>query len=126
MRAADREDFYCLNQVIIYMEFLEIEDKDDRQIIFDVFDLNDLQRSIFQDIQDEKKTVQEIAEEVDRNRSTVQRSLQEMMDKDLLMREGRTERTVYYVYTTLPIKELKNLTSEVVQTWAEQVEQKLQ
>ena len=108
------------------MEFLEIEDKDDRQIIFDVFDLNDLQRSIFQDIQDEKKTVQEIAEEVDRNRSTVQRSLQEMMDKDLLMREGRTERTVYYVYTTLPIKELKNLTSEVVQTWAEQVEQKLQ
>ena len=107
------------------MEFLEIEDKDDRQIIFDVFDLNDLQRSIFQDIQDEKKTVQEIAEEVDRNRSTVQRSLQEMMDKDLLMREGRTERTVYYVYTTLPIKELKNLTSEVVQTWAEQVEQKL-
>lgn len=108
------------------MEFLEIEDKDDRQIIFDVFDLNDLQRSIFQDIQDEKKTVQEIAEEVDRNRSTVQRSLQEMMNKDLLMREGRTERTVYYVYTTLPIKELKNLTSKVVQTWAEQVEQKLQ
>jgi len=108
------------------MEFLEIEDKDDQQIIFDVFDLNNLQRSIFQDIQDEKKTVQEIAEEVDRNRSTVQRSLQEMMDKDLLMREGRTERTVYYVYTTLPIKELKNLTTEVVQTWAEEVEQKLQ
>lgn len=126
MQAADTGDFYCLNHVYICMEFLEIEDKDDQQIIFDVFDLNNLQRSIFQDIQDEKKTVQEIAEEVDRNRSTVQRSLQEMMDKDLLMREGRTERTVYYVYTTLPIKELKNLTTEVVQTWAEEVEQKLQ
>ena len=107
------------------MDFLEIEDKNDRQIIYDVFDLNDLQRSIFQSIQDDKKTVQEIAEEVDRNRSTVQRSLQEMMEKDLLMREGRTERTVYYVYTTLPIEELRDLTSEVVQTWAEKVDQRL-
>jgi predicted transcriptional regulator len=107
------------------MDFLEIEDKNDRQIIFDVFDLNNLQRSIFQSIQDDKKTVQEIAEEVDRNRSTVQRSLQEMMEKDLLMREGRTERTVYYVYTTLPIEELRGLTSEVVQTWAEKVDQRL-
>lgn len=108
------------------MDFLEIEGKNDRQIIFDVFDLNQLQRKIFQDIQDEKKTVQEIADDVDRNRSTVQRSLQEMMEKDLLMREGRTERTVYYVYTTLPIEELKELTSEVVQTWAEKVENQLE
>ncbi|MFB6158158.1 MAG: helix-turn-helix domain-containing protein [Candidatus Nanohalobium sp.] len=107
------------------MNFLEMEDKDDRDIIYDVFDLNDLQCSIFQELQDDKKTVQEIAEEVDRNRSTVQRALQEMMDKELLMREGRTEKTVYYVYTTLPIEELRELTCEVVETWASEVEEKL-
>ncbi|QGA81028.1 helix-turn-helix domain-containing protein [Candidatus Nanohalobium constans] len=107
------------------MDFLEVGEKDDRQIIFDVFDLNGLQKSIFRELQDNKLTVQELAEEVDRNRSTVQRSLQEMMDKDLLMREGRTEKTVYYVYTTLPIEDLRELTCEVVQTWASQVEEKL-
>lgn len=102
-----------------------MEEKNDRQIIFDVFDLNDLQRSIFRELQDDKKTVQEIASQVDRNRSTVQRSLQEMMDKDILMREGRTEKTVYYVYTTLPIEELRDLTCDVVDTWASEVEKKL-
>ena len=107
------------------MNFLEMEGKDDREIIFDVFDLNNLQRSIFRELQDDKKTVQEIASNVDRNRSTVQRSLQEMMDKDILMREGRTEKTVYYVYTTLPIEELRELTCEVVDTWADEVEEKL-
>lgn len=107
------------------MNLLEVDEKDDREIIFDIFDLNDLQCSIFHELLDDKKTVQEIAEDVDRNRSTVQRALQEMMDKDLLMREGRTEKTVYYVYTTLPIGELRELTCEVVETWAEEVEQKL-
>jgi predicted transcriptional regulator len=107
------------------MDFLEMEEKNDREIIFDVFDLNDLQRSIFHELQNDKKTVQDIASQVDRNRSTVQRSLQEMMDKDILMREGRTEKTVYYVYTTLPIEELRELTCEVVDTWASEVEKKL-
>lgn len=107
------------------MEFLEVKEKDDRQIIFDVFNLNDLQKSIFTELKNDKKTVQEIAEEVDRNRSTVQRALQEMMDKDLLMREGRTEKTVYYVYTTLPIEDLRELTCEVVETWADEVQKKL-
>lgn len=107
------------------MNLLEVDEKDDREIIFDVFNLNDLQCSIFQELQNDKKTVQEIAEEVERNRSTVQRSLQEMMDKDILMREGRTEKTVYYVYTTLPIEDLRDLTCEVVETWASEVEEKL-
>lgn len=108
------------------MEFLEIEEKNDKQIIFDVFDLNELQRNIFKQLQDNKKTVRDLADQLDRNRSTVQRSLQEMMSKDLLMREGRTEKTVYYVYTTLPIEDIRELTCEVVQEWAEEVENKLE
>jgi len=107
------------------MDFLEVGDKDDREIIYEVFDLNELQRSIFELIQDNKLTVQEIAEEVDRNRSTVQRNLQRMLDKDVIMREGRTEKTVYYIYTTLPIERLRDLTGEVIDEWASEVQETL-
>ncbi|EHK01509.1 transcriptional regulator, TrmB [Candidatus Haloredivivus sp. G17] len=107
------------------MEFLEIEDKDEKQIVYEVFDLNDLQKSIFQALNDSKLTVQEIADEVGRNRSTVQRALQEMLEKDLLMREGKTDRTVYYVYTALPMEEIREVTSDALETWHEQVQSKL-
>ncbi|PSH01758.1 MAG: transcriptional regulator, partial [Nanohaloarchaea archaeon QH_8_44_6] len=52
------------------MDFLEIEDKEDLEIIFEVFDLNSLQREIFRELEENKLTVQEIADRVDRNRST--------------------------------------------------------
>ncbi|MFB6203975.1 MAG: helix-turn-helix domain-containing protein [Candidatus Nanohaloarchaea archaeon] len=107
------------------MEFLDLEGKEDRQIIFDVFDLNGLQRDIFDQLEDAQLTVQEIADRVDRNRSTVQRALQEMLEKDLVMREGKTDKTVYYVYTTLPIDELRQLTLDALDTWKNEVEQRL-
>ncbi|MFP4038392.1 MAG: helix-turn-helix domain-containing protein [Candidatus Nanohaloarchaea archaeon] len=107
------------------MEFLEVEDKDEEEIVYEVFNLNDLQRSIFQALTDSKLTVQELADEVDRNRSTVQRALQEMLDKDLLMREGKTDRTVYYVYTALPMEEVRKVTSDALKSWHRKVQQKL-
>lgn len=107
------------------MDFLDIEGKDERQIIFQVFDLNDLQKSIFQALESSSLTVQEISDEVGRSRSTVQRALQEMVDKDLLMREGKTDRTVYYVYTALPMEELKKIASEALDSWHQTVQKKL-
>lgn len=107
------------------MEFFEVEEKEDTEIIFDLFDLNNLQQEIFDTLDETKLTVQEIADEVERNRSTVQRALQEMLDKELVMREGKTDRTVYYVYTTLPMEEIKELTSEALDEWHEKVKAKL-
>lgn len=107
------------------MDFLEIEEKGEKEIVSEVFDLNDLQESIFNEIEEEQLTVQEIADQVDRNRSTVQRALQEMLDKDLVMREGKTDKTVYYVYTTLPMPEIKQVTKETLDEWYDQVLQKL-
>jgi len=107
------------------MQFLDVEDKDEQQIVFDVFDLNDLQKSIFDTLNDQTLTVQEIADSVDRNRSTVQRALQEMLDKDLLMREGKTDKTVYYVYTSLPMDEIRDVTSNALEEWHEKVQNKL-
>jgi len=107
------------------MDFLEIEDKTEKEIIYNVFNLNDLQKNIFQTLENSTLTVQELTEEVGRSRSTVQRALQDMVEKDLLMREGKTDRTVYYVYTALPIEELREITLKALNSWHQEVKQKL-
>lgn len=103
-----------------------MEGKEDEDIIFDIFDLNSLQKQAFDELRDKQLTVQELASEVDRNRSTVQRALQDMLDKDLIMREGKTDKTVYYVYTTLPFDELKKIAKQTLDSWHEKAKSKLQ
>ncbi len=107
------------------MEIIDVEEKSEQQIVFDVFDLNDLQKSIFDTLEDQTLTVQEISDAVGRSRSTVQRALQEMLDKDLLIREGKTDRTVYYVYTSLPMDEIREITSSALEQWHDAVQEKL-
>jgi predicted transcriptional regulator len=107
------------------MDFLELEGKDEEDIVFDVFDLNGLQESLFEEMENAELTVKELAERVDRNRSTVQRALQDMLDKDLVLREGKTDKTVYYVYTTLPKEELSSVTRDVLDEWHKKVKQRL-
>lgn len=107
------------------MDFLELEGKEEREIVFDVFDLNELQKSLFDEMEDSQLTVKELSNRVDRNRSTVQRALQEMLNKDLVMREGKTDKTVYYVYSTLPMEKVRNLTMKVLDSWHRQVREKL-
>jgi len=107
------------------MSLLDLEGKDSDEIVFEAFQLNDLQREIFDEIRDQQMTVKQIKEEVDRSRSTVQRALQEMLEKDLILREGKTDKTVYYVYTTLPWSEIKELTRQTISEWYEDIEEKL-
>jgi predicted transcriptional regulator len=107
------------------MDFLNAEDKDEKRIIFDIFDMNDLEKDIFQALRDRTLTVQEVADEVGRSRSTVQRALQDMLDKDVLMREGKTDKTVYYVYTALPMEEIREVASDALKDWHQTVQNKL-
>lgn len=107
------------------MDFLDLDGKDEEEIVFDVFDLNGLQESLFDEMEDAELTVKELARRVDRNRSTVQRALQDMLDKDLIVREGKTDKTVYYVYTTLPMEEIRDVTREVLDSWHRKVKQRL-
>lgn len=107
------------------MSFLDLEGKDSTEIVFEMFELNSLQREIFKEIKDDELTVKEIGNEVDRSRSTIQRAVQELLEKDLIIREGRTDKTVYYVYTTLPWPEIKELTRHSLEEWYEEVDNKL-
>lgn len=102
-----------------------MEGKDEEDIVFDVFDLNGLQESLFEEMENAELTVKELAQRVDRNRSTVQRALQDMLDKDLVLREGKTDKTVYYVYTTLPKDEICDVTRDVLDDWHQKVKNRL-
>lgn len=125
MLSQEDEGFYSLRCKTYMMDFLEVEGKNKKQIVFEVFDLNGLQKSIFEELQNAELTVKELANRVDRNRSTVQRSLQDMLDKDLVMREGKTDKTVYYVYTTLPMDDILEVTKDALNSWHRKVKNKL-
>lgn len=107
------------------MEFLEAGEKSEEELVHDVFGLNDLQREIMDILDERELTVQEISSKTGRSRSTVQRALQELLDKDLVVREGKTDKTVYYVYTTLPREEIREITSQALEEWHEKVQEKL-
>jgi|GEM_PF-514419 len=107
------------------MSVLDLEGKDSDEIVFETFQLNDLQKDIFQCLRDQQLTVKQIGNEVGRSRSTVQRALGEMLDKDLILREGKTDKTVYYVYTTLPWEDIKELTRETITEWYNEVDERL-
>ncbi len=107
------------------MEFLDLEGKREKDIVFEVFDLNGLQKTLFEEMEDSKLTVKQLANQVDRNRSTVQRALQDMLEKDLVMREGKTDKTVYYVYTTLPMEDVQEITVNALDMWHKKVKNRL-
>jgi len=48
-----------------------------------------------------------------------------MLDKDLVLREGKTDKTVYYVYTTLPKEEICDVTRDVLDEWHQKVKKRL-
>lgn len=107
------------------MEIIDLEDKTKDEFCLEVFGLNELQRNIFDEIKDQKLTVKQVAERVDRSRSTTQRALKEMIDKDIIMREARQDKTIYYVYTTLPMDEISNAAQEILDDWHDKASKKL-
>jgi len=107
------------------MEFLDLEGKREKDIVFEVFNLNKLQKTLFEEMEDSKLTVKQLADKADRNRSTVQRALQDMLDKNLVMREGKTDKTVYYVYTTLPMEQIQEITINALDMWHKKVKKQL-
>lgn len=108
------------------MSFIHLKDAEPEEIVAEALDLNELQQEIYAVLRDRELTVQDLVEETGRTRSVVQRALQEMHDKAIVVREGRTEKTVYYVYTAVPFERLKPKVAEIIDDWYEEVQAKLQ
>ncbi|MFB6294675.1 MAG: helix-turn-helix domain-containing protein, partial [Candidatus Nanohaloarchaea archaeon] len=88
------------------MSFVEIDDAS--ELIAAALDMSELERDCFFAMRDGEYTVQELVEETGRSRSMVQRALKDLHDKGAVVREGRTDRTVYYVYKRAPLAEVRD------------------
>ncbi|MDY6773680.1 MAG: helix-turn-helix domain-containing protein [Candidatus Nanohaloarchaea archaeon] len=97
------------------MSFIEIEDA--TELIAEALNMSELERECFFAMRDEEWTVKDMAEETGRSRSMVQRALKDLHDKGAVVREGRTDRTVYYVYRRAPLSEVRDTVEEILDDW---------
>ena len=72
-------------------------------------------------------TVAELAEDLDRDRSNVNRSLATLVEKGLVERERRLLDSGGYVYqyTAIPLPEARERMHEAVEEWSEQVHEQI-
>lgn len=97
--------------------FLSLRNKDAKEIVCEALDLNDLEKSIYFNSHNTEKTIKDLVKETGRTRSVVQRAVQDLMKKDLLLRDGKVDKTVYYVYTAVPFDKVKQQVADIVDQW---------
>lgn len=107
------------------MHFIKLQDTDPETVVVEALGLNELQQEIFGTLRGAELTVKDLVEETGRTRSVVQRALQDMLDKGVIVREGRTEQTVYYVYKALPFPRVRETVADLLEDWHEQVQETL-
>lgn len=97
------------------MSFVEIDSVE--ELIAQALDMSELERDCFFAMRDREWTVKELVEETGRSRSMVQRALTDLHEKGAVVREGRTDRTVYYVYQRVPLTEVRDTVDQVLDEW---------
>ena len=105
-------------------DLLETAEPDFRDVMTCVFDIQDHETRTYLALLDYPgSTVEELAEELDRDRSNVNRSLTTLMEKGLAERERRLLDPGGYVYqyTATPLPEAKAMLHEALDQWAEVV-----
>ncbi|NHN46257.1 MarR family transcriptional regulator [Halostella sp. JP-L12] len=105
-------------------DLLETAEPEFRDVMTCVFDIQDHETRTYLALLDHPgSTVEELAEELDRDRSNVNRSLTTLMEKGLAERERRLLDPGGYVYqyTATPLPEAKTMLHEALDQWAEVV-----
>jgi len=105
-------------------ELLETADPEFREVMTCVFDIQAHETRTYLELLDNPgSTVEELAEELDRDRSNVNRSLTTLLEKGLAERERRLLDPGGYVYqyTATPLPEAKALLHDALEEWTERV-----
>ncbi|WP_135821912.1 helix-turn-helix domain-containing protein [Halostella litorea] len=105
-------------------ELLEAADPEFREVMTCVFDIQAHETRAYLALLDHPgSTVEELAEELDRDRSNVNRSLTTLLEKGLAERERRLLDPGGYVYqyTATPLPEAKELLHDSLDEWTERV-----
>jgi predicted transcriptional regulator len=105
-------------------DLMEEADPEFDQVMSCVFDINDHEtRTYLALLERPGSTVEELAGELDRDRSNVNRSLSTLLEKGLARRERRLLDPGGYVYqyTATPLPEAKEMLHEALDAWTENV-----
>lgn len=99
--------------------FIEIESVE--ELIAQALEMSELEREAFFSMDDGEYTVKELVEETGRSRSMVQRALTDLHDKGVVVREGRTDRTIYYVYKRVPLENVRQKVTVILEEWHQEM-----
>jgi len=105
-------------------DLLETEQPEFRQVLSCVFGVQDHESRTYLALLDRPdSTVAELAEDLDRDRSNVNRSLTTLLEKGLVERRRRLLDPGGYVYeyTAVPLPEAKEMLHEALDEWVETV-----
>jgi predicted transcriptional regulator len=105
-------------------DLMEQADPEFDEVMSCVFGIHDHETRTYLSLLDRPgSTVEELAEELDRDRSNVNRSLSTLLEKGLARRERRLLDPGGYVYqyTATPLPEAKEMLHEALDAWAENV-----
>lgn len=102
------------------MSFIQIEDAD--ELIAEALQMSELEEDCFFVMGSDEWTVQDLADRTGRSRSMVQRALKDLHDKGVVVREGKTDRTIYYVYRRVPLEDVREKVQLVLQTWHQEMQ----
>ncbi|MFB6194844.1 MAG: helix-turn-helix domain-containing protein [Haloplanus sp.] len=105
-------------------ELVGVEEPSFQHVLSCVFGIEDHESRTYLTLLDNPgSTVAELAEELDRDRSNVNRSLTTLLEKGLVERERRLLDPGGYVYqyTATPLPEAKEMMHRTLDTWVERV-----
>ncbi len=105
------------------MSFINLDEPE--EIVFEALGMNDLQREIYENVEDQELAVKDLVEKTGRTRSVVQRALQELLNKGVVAREAKTDKTIYYVYKSVPFDKIKDKVSEILEKWHKKAQKRL-
>ncbi|MBU7029376.1 MAG: MarR family transcriptional regulator [Theionarchaea archaeon] len=106
---------------------LQIDKMDEDRLLACLLSLNELESTVlFYLFSHPGSTTKEIAQAVDRHRSTVQKALEQLLSQGLTLRKANSlSRGYAYAYAAISKKELKKSIVEDVKEWCKIIEEKL-
>lgn len=103
--------------------FIEINES--QELIAQALEMSELERDAFFTMGDAEYTIKELVEETGRSRSMVQRALKNLTDKGVVVREARTDKTIYYVYKRVPLENVQQKVKVILNEWHQNMKQLL-
>ncbi len=100
--------------------------KELKKILKCAFDITDLEVEIILSLPEEGMKVKDIQNLLKKDRTTIQKSLKNLLEKELIFRESKCcvqgKRGRYFIYKSLPREELKKRVLSNIEEWYQELQ----